>query len=297
MKKSVIVVIALTLVHWEAARIAGAAEKALAAGASPGNKIRAVGTIEPAEVVDVAAQVAGRIVCFYDDRQAKGKSIDYGSTVQAGDLLARIDNELYAVHVDREQGSVAHAKAELAQARSHRKRAEADARRAQEQMKKKLLSNSDYEVAMFNLEAATASVAAAEAILVQREADLKRAKIELGYTVIRSPIKGTIIDRRANVGQMVGPGASAPSLFLIGTLDRLQVWASVNEADIGRIRAQQRVRFTVDAYPGKTFEGTVEQIRLNAAMTQNVVTYTVVVRITSPTEGLLPYLTAHVEFE
>ncbi len=92
--------------------------------------------------------------------------------------------------------------------------------------------------------------------------------------------------------------APTPScLFLIADLKKLQIWASVNEADIGQIHQQQPVRFTVDACPGKVFEGKVKQIRLNATMTQNVVTYTVVVAISSATEKLLPYMTAHLEFE
>jgi HlyD family secretion protein len=86
-------------------------------------------------------------------------------------------------------------------------------------------------------------------------------------------------------------------LFLVGKLDKLKVWAMVNEADISRVRPQQSVRFTVDAFPDKTFEGKVEQVRLNAQMAQNTVTYTVVIAITGATEGLLPYLTAHVEFQ
>ncbi len=138
----------------------------------------------------------------------------------------------------------------------------------------------------------------AEAVLAQNRAALKRAEIELGCTTIRSPIKGVVIDRRANVGQMVGPSnITTPSLFLIANLDILQVWASVKEADIAQIHQGQRVRFTVDAYPGKVFEGQVAQIRLNAVMTQNVVTYTLVVGISSATAKLLPYMTAHFEFQ
>ena len=118
---------------------------------------------------------------------------------------------------------------------------------------------------------------------------MKQAEIELGYTTIKSPSKGIVIDRGVNMGQIVAPTVNG-SVFLIGKIDKLDVWASVNEVDISQIREQQPVRFTVDAFPGKVFEGKVRQNRLNATMTQNVVTYTVVVAISSPTEKLLPYM-------
>jgi HlyD family secretion protein len=124
------------------------------------------------------------------------------------------------------------------------------------------------------------------------------AKTNLGYTTIKSPVRGTIIDRRVNMGQTVVASLNAPSLFLIAKdLRRMQVWASVNEADIGRIRVDMPVRFTVDAYPGQVFRGKVCQIRLNATMTQNVVTYTVVVTTDNSSGKLLPYLTANLQFE
>ncbi|MCY2967765.1 MAG: efflux RND transporter periplasmic adaptor subunit, partial [Planctomycetota bacterium] len=113
-----------------------------------------------------------------------------------------------------------------------------------------------------------------------------------------SPVNGVIIDRRVNVGQTVVASLNAPSLFLIAKdLKRLQVWASVNEADIGQIHLGQSVKFTVDAQAGEVFRGVVAQIRLNATMTQNVVTYTVVVSTENPDGKLLPYLTANLQFE
>ena len=124
------------------------------------------------------------------------------------------------------------------------------------------------------------------------------ARTNLGYTTIKSPVRGVIIDRRVNIGQTVVASLNAPSLFLIAKdLRRMQVWASVNEADIGHIRLDMPVRFTVDAYAGETFHGKVTQIRMNATMTQNVVTYTVVVTTDNSNGKLLPYLTANVQFE
>jgi HlyD family secretion protein len=137
-----------------------------------------------------------------------------------------------------------------------------------------------------------------KATIRQNKAALRTAKTNLGYTTIKSPVRGVIIDRRVNIGQTVVASLNAPSLFLIAKdLRRMQVWASVNEADIGRIEKDMPVRFTVDAQPGRTFRGKVAQIRMNATMTQNVVTYTVVVTTDNTSGKLLPYLTANVQFE
>jgi HlyD family secretion protein len=266
------------------------------AGLAPGRKIIALGTIEPEEVAEVCPQVAGRIVSLGADPHARGKPIDYGSRVEAGTLLAQIDNELSIARVEQERAACARAEAELAQARIHLERAAAQWKQAQDQKKNKAISDSDFDLAQFNYRTVKASVAGAEAALAQNRAALKQAEIELSYTAIKSPIQGVIIDRRVSVGQVVAP-ANAPSLFLIAKVDRLRVWASVNEVDIAKIHPQQAVRFTVDAQPGKVFEGKVEQVRLNAAMTQNVVTYTVVVSISGATNDLLPYMTAQLEFE
>ena len=130
------------------------------------------------------------------------------------------------------------------------------------------------------------------------QALLKQAEINLAATTIRSPIKGIVIDRRVNLGQTVEPSLNAPSLFLIAKESKgLQIWASVNEADIGKVHEKQSVRFTVEAFPGKVFEGQVTQVRLNAQMTQNVVTYTVVITTENADGRLLPYLTANVAFD
>src|SRR5262249_43396218 len=135
----------------------------------------------------------------------------------------------------------------------------------------------------------------------EAEAALKEADVNLGYCTIRSPIKGVIVDRRVNTGQTVVASLNAPSLFLIARdLSRVQVWAQVNEADVGQVKAGQLVRFTVDASPGRRFTGKVPQgkpaVRLNATLKQGVVSYTVVVETDNKDGALLPYLTAHMQF-
>lgn len=271
--------------------------------------ISATGTVEPTEVVDVGAQVAGLIKTF--GRDNNGKAIDYGSIVDAGTVLAKIDDSLYATSLET-------AKAQLQQASANKTSADANVL----QMKAKLLQaqqdwdrakklgpsdalsqssydqyHANYEVAMANLAAAEAAVEQTKAALAQTRASLANAQINLGYCTITSPVKGVIIDRRVNIGQTVVASLSAPSLFLLAKdLRRITVWVSVNEADIGSIYKGQPVTFTVDALPNREFKGQVGKIRLNATMTQNVVTYTVEVNTNNNDGKLLPYLTANARF-
>jgi HlyD family secretion protein len=270
--------------------------------------INATGTLEPEEVVNVGAQVMGLILEFGSDPQNPDKTIDYGSVVEKGTVLAKIDSTPYDAAVEQAEatylGSLADVmqyKAKLIQTDQDRKRAEAlrfikDIPGANRSIKG--ISDSDYDVAVANHEMAKATVAVGEAAIARNKAALSIAKTNLGYTTIKSPVRGIILDRRVNIGQTVVASLNAPSLFLIAKdLSKMQVWASVNEADIGRIQFGMPVRFTVDAHPDRTFRGKVTQIRLNAQMTQNVVTYTVIVTADNPDGKLLPYLTANVQFE
>jgi len=266
--------------------------------------VSATGTLEPEEVVDVGAQVAGRIERFGPDPRGqtdpryKDKPIDYCSPVEEGSVLAQIDPTVYAAQVEAARAGCRRVEAELAQAKAKVDLAEAQWRRTQELAKTKAVSTADLDAANAEREGARASLAVAEASLAQSKAALNLAELNHSYTTIRSPIKGVVIDRRVNVGQTVVASLNAPSLFLIAKdLKHMQVWASVNEADIGQIRAGQPAQFTVGAFPGKLFQGKVEQVRLNAQMTQNVVTYTVVVTAQNPDGKLVPYLTANVQFE
>ena len=271
--------------------------------------ISATGTVEPEEVVDVGAQVAGRILSFGKD--VTGKLVDYGSIVEDGTILAQIDDALYAADVaqtkaqlELAKAGVVRAEADLGQMQAKLYQAERDWNRAKKLGPSDALSQSDYDaaqsaydVAKANLAVGKAAIAQANSSVAQVTATLRRTQQNLDYCTIRSPVKGVIIDRRVNIGQTVVASLNAPSLFLIAKdLRRLQVWVAVNEADVGNIRPGQPVTFTVDAFPGQVFEGEVGKMRLNATMTQNVVTYTVEV-ITDNADGkLLPYLTANVRF-
>jgi HlyD family secretion protein len=161
-----------------------------------------------------------------------------------------------------------------------------------------LISQSDYDTSKANFEVARANVSVAKSAIAQSEADLEKAQRNLDFCTINSPVSGVIIDRRVNIGQTVVASLNAPSLFLIARdLTKMQIWAAVNEADVGRIKPGAPVTFTVDAFPGRAFQGVVGKVRLNAAMSQNVVLYTVEINIDNPENVLLPYLTASVRFQ
>ena len=272
--------------------------------------IGASGTLEPEEVVDVGAQISGRILSF--GKGTDGKTVDYGSGVAQDAVVARIDDSLY-------QADAAQAEAQVASAKAGVQRAEADLG----QLKAKLLCaqrdwerakrlgpsealaqaaydayESAYETAKANVAVGEAAILQAKASLTQAEKSLWRAQRNLEYCTITSPIKGMVIDRRVSVGQTVTAGMETPSLFLIAKdLGRMQVWVSVNEADIARVYPGQPVTFTVDALPDEKFQGQVYRIRPNASMTQNVVTFTVEIATDNSAGRLRPYLTASVRFE
>jgi HlyD family secretion protein len=251
--------------------------------------IGATGTVEPEQVVDIGSQVNGLIMEL---------KADYGSNVEKDEVLATIDKTLYQATVDQNQAAVNSAKANLLQAKANLNLAQSNLRRDDVLLKKNAIAQADYDTAFASAEVGKATVGVWDASIQQAEAALKQAKINLGYCDIKSPVKGTIVDRRVNVGQTVVSNLSASSLFLLAKdLTKIQVWASVNEADIGRIQKGVQVHFTVDAYPNETFVGEVLQVRLNATMTQNVVTYTVVVTTENKKLKLLPYMTANLLFE
>ena len=272
--------------------------------------IGATGTVEPEEVVDVGAQVAGRILSFGADTH--GKQIDYGSEVEADTVLARIDDSIYAsdaalaaAQLKQAQAGVAVAEANLTQLEAKRDQAQRDWERAQQLGPSEALAQSSYDAyksasasAVANVTSGKAAILQARAAVAQADASVSRARLNLDYCVIKAPVKGVIIDRRVNIGQTVVSSLNAPSLFLIAKdLKRMQLWVAVNEADIGNVKPGQAVTFTVDAYPGERFKGEVGKVRLNAAMTQNVVTYTVEVVTDNSNGKLLPYLTANAQIQ
>jgi HlyD family secretion protein len=272
--------------------------------------ISATGTIEPEEVIDIGAQIAGQITTFGTD--ANGKPVDYNSPVEVGTVLANIDSTLYAADRDNAKAAmnsaeigVTKAEADVNLAKANANKAERDWARAQKLGPSDALSQSDYDTYQSAYETTKASMAVAQAQLeqskasvVQAQAALNKAQKNVDYCTITSPEKGIIIDRRVTIGETVVSSLNAPSLFLLAKdLTRVQVWVAVNEADIGNIVPGKPVTFTVDAFPGRTFHGTVGKVRLNAQMTQNVVTYTVEIETDNADGKLFPYQTANVQFE
>jgi HlyD family secretion protein len=260
--------------------------------------VSASGTLEPEEVVDVGAQIAGEIESFGKDPRDPSRPISYGSPVEEGTVLAHLDDALFKARVDQARASLGKSEADVVQARAKLQQSERDFERARKLRLRDQVSAQDYDTAQAAYEMARASLALAESSVALAQANLEEASVNLGYTTIRSPVRGVILDRRVNIGQTVVASLNAPSLFLIAKdLSRMEIWASVNETDVGQIHVGQPVRFSVAAFPHETFHGKVAQLRLNASMSQSVVTYTVVVAVDNSGGKLLPYLTARVQFE
>ena len=260
--------------------------------------VNATGTLQPEEVVNVGAQVAGLIVQFGEDSTTPSKHVDYCSIVDQDAVLARIDPTFYEATVEQAEATLQSSEANLLQLEARLRLAENEWKRTEPLLATKAISESEYDNAEADYEVAKANVNVGKATIRQNKAIVNSARINLGYCTIKSPVRGTIIDRRVNIGQTVVASLNAPSLFLIAKdLSKMEVWTSVNEADIGRIKLNMPAWFTVDTHGDEIFRGTVTQIRMNAQMTQNVVTYTVVVSTDNSSGQLLPYLTANVHFE
>lgn len=287
------------------------------------SKVQATGTLEPQELVDVGAQVTGEIKEFGVDTE--GRQVDYGSEVKAGQLLARIDDTIVELDIKRaeaqvaqaraqilsSEAQVAQAKASISQATANKNKADRDLARAKNLGVGDALSQMSYdqyvnaaEIAAANLESATAQLQTATAQQASAAAQLQSAQAQLeselrnrDYTRISTPVDGTIVVRQVNVGQTVVSSMNATTLFLVARdLTRMQIWASVNEADIAKVKPGQAVQYTVDALPNESFTGTVNKIRPNATMSSNVVTYIVEVDVANPERKLLPYMSANVNF-
>jgi HlyD family secretion protein len=258
--------------------------------------VGATGTVEPVEIVDVGAQIVGSIQRFGLDEERPGKTIDFGSHVKQGDVLAQLDDSPHQAELDRAKANLKWAESEVQRFRVRRDQARRDVERAEQLLE--TISVGEWEGIRAEFEIAEADLAMSNARLEQAAIAARQAEINLGYTLIRAPVDGVVLDRRVNVGQTVVAGLNAPSLFLLAKdLRQMLVWAAVNEADIGDIRIGQKVNFKVDAFRDRTFTGTVSQIRLNASLMQNVVTYGVVIDVDNTDEVLMPYMTAKVQFE
>ncbi len=234
--------------------------------------VSATGEIQPVNTVNVGSQVSGTIDNMY---------VDYNSKVKKGDKLLTIDPTVL-------QATVEESRASLTSAESRRNLAKSDYER------NKILFDEGY-IARAEMEQSQATYEQAEQSVIQAQSQYDRAVTNLGYATIVSPVDGTVISRKVDVGQTVAASFQTPDLFEIAEdLSKMQIETSVSEADIGVIKEGQEVSFTVDAYPSETFQGTVRQIRLSPTTTSNVVVYTVVIDVDNSDMKLMPGMTAFV---
>ena len=234
--------------------------------------VSATGTLNPVVLVRVGTQVSGTVSKLH---------ADFNDRVHAGEVLVELDDALFRAQVQQSEANVGNAEATL-------ELTAANEARMRPLRRQGFISEQE-------LDQAEAAAKSARAQLALAQAQLEKDRTNLGYTVIRSPVAGVVVDRQVDVGQTVAASFQTPTLFLIAQdLSRMQIDSSFAEADIGNIRVAQPVGFKVDAFPDRTFQGTVKLIRLNPVTQQNVVTYDVVMAVDNPDEILLPGMTAYV---
>ncbi len=236
------------------------------------NSVTATGTVEPVTEVEVGTQVSGIIDKLY---------VDYNDEVKAGQVIAEMDRVTLQAELESAQSNLASSKTEYEYRLKEYNRSKA-------LHEKELISEADFDLAVYNYERALNSYK-------QSQASMVKVRRNLGYATITSPIDGVVISRAVEEGQTVAAGFSTPTLFVIANdLTKMRVVADVDEADIGQVKEGQTVDFTVDAYPDDVFKGEVQQVRLEPTTTSNVVTYEVVITADNPDLKLKPGLTASV---
>lgn len=234
--------------------------------------VAANGTLNPLVLVTVGTQVSGKVIKLY---------VDFNDRVEQGQILAELDPALLDAQAAQSAANVKSAEASLELAMANEKR-------SRELFSKEYISKQE-------LDASVQALKSARAALDLARAQSQKDRTNQGYTIIRSPVSGVVVDRQIDVGQTVAASLSAPVLFKIAQdLRQMQIDSNFAEADIGRIKVGQNVNFAVDAFPNMAFNGIVKQVRLNATTVSNVVTYDVVVKVENPDEILIPGMTAYV---
>ena len=248
--------------------------------------IGATGKVNAVEMVEVGTQVSGTIKELY---------ADYNSMVKKGQLIALLDPDVLQSRVEEAKAALALAQAGVARAKASVTDSERAFKRTKELMGRDLIAKSELDAAETALLLARASLSESNARVVQAKAGLKQAEANLGYTKIVSPVDGVVISRQVDVGQTVAASLQTPTLFSIARdLTQMQIEASIDEADIGRIAEGQKAVCKFDAWPKLEFEGTVTQVRLAPEIVSNVVTYTVVLKVSNSDMKLKPGMTANV---
>lgn len=262
--------------------------------------VEATGTINAVITVQVGSQVSGTIAKL---------NVDFNSRVHKGEIVALIDPALFqgallqaTADLENARANVISAKANVEKAKATSAQAAADYDRAGQLTKANILSKQQLDLAKATYDAANATVAGAVANVTQAEAQVSQkdaavtvAQTNLNYTVIRSPIDGTVVARNVDVGQTVAASLQAPTIFTIAQdLSKMWVYAKTDESDVGNIKLGKPVTFKVDAFPKDTFHGVVSQVRMNATTVQSVVTYDSIIEFANPELKLFPGMTAYV---
>jgi HlyD family secretion protein len=248
--------------------------------------VNATGDVSAIVTVNVGSQVSGIIEKLY---------VDFNSKVKKNQLLATLDPRLFRAQQEKADAGLASAKANVEKAQAAFADSERIARRQQELLSRGLVSQADLDTALANRDGNAASLSAAKASVLQARADRDLAAANLAFTRIQSPIDGVVVSRNVDVGQTVAAAFQAPTLFLIANdLTKMQILANIDEADVGKVREGLQARFSVDAYPGEVFTGSIREVRQAPTTIQNVVTYAAVIDAPNPDHKLRQGMTASV---
>jgi len=248
--------------------------------------VTASGTVNAVTTVLVGTQVSGTVKEIF---------VDFNSAVKKNQVIAQIDPATFEAQVEQARAGLLLAKANLEKSEAMLADSQRSMNRAKELFLKNLIARSDLDTTETNFLSARAQVTASKAQVAQSDATLKTAETNMRYTRIISPVEGTVVSRNVDVGQTVAASFQTPTLFTIAQdLTKMQIDTNVDEADIGKVKTEMDVDFTVDAYPETTFKGKVFQVRNAPISVQNVVTYDVVVKVSNPELKLKPGMTANV---
>jgi HlyD family secretion protein len=251
--------------------------------------VGATGTLEAVKTVNVGTQVSGVV---------KELHADFNAIVRKDQVIAKLDPSLIQTQIEQQSANVVRAEADVERLKVALTDAQQKLDRARQMSERNLIPKIELETAEVNVKSAEAQIRASQGSLTQARAQLNSQRVNLGYTTIYAPIDGIVISRNVDQGQTVASSMNAPTLFVIAAdLTKMQVVANIDEADVGRMRPNQNVTFRVDAYPNDTFRGTVQQVRLQPAVVQNVVTYSTVISVPNPDLKLKPGMTANVNIE
>lgn len=246
--------------------------------------VTATGTLNPVVLVEVGSQVSGKIEKIY---------VDFNSKVKKGDILAELDQSQLKAKIEQNEANYQNAQASLERAKIALEIAQKKYERALSLYEKNLISYEEKEQAEASYLQAKSDLIAQQARTEQAKSQLEASKVDLGYAIIRSPIDGVVISRNINVGQTVAASFQAPKLFEIANdLTKMEVECLVDEADVGKVKEGQKVKFTVEAYQNETFNGVVRQVRYSAQTVQNVVSYSAIIDVDNSSLKLLPGMTA-----